>query len=102
MLAELPKEMDGEAPTPAANHLFAVDNNQPKVDEQKAQFFHTYVAKTLFLCKSVRHDLQTTVAFLCTRVKSCNEDDYKKLKWMLQFLLATKDDYLTLLAKQST
>jgi hypothetical protein len=98
MLADLPPEMDGDAPTPAANHLFAVDDNQPKVDEQKAQFFHTYVAKTLFLCKRARPDLQTAVAFLCTRVQSCNEGDYKKLTRMLKFLRATKDDYLTLSA----
>jgi hypothetical protein len=71
MLADLPDEMNGEAPTPAGNHLFMVDNNQTKVDEQKAQFFHTYVAKALFLCKRARPDIQTVVAFLCTRVKAC-------------------------------
>ena len=90
--------MSGEAPSPAANHLFAVDKNQTKVNEKKAQFFHTYVAKTLFLCKRARPNLQTAVAFLCTRVQSCNEDDYKKLTQMLQFLRATKDDFLTLSA----
>jgi hypothetical protein len=40
------------------------------------------------------------VSFLCKRVKDCNEDDYKKLKRMLQFIGATKDDYLTLLASR--
>jgi hypothetical protein len=98
MLADLPEEMNGVAPTPAANHLFEVDESQTKVDEKRAQFFHTYVAKALFLCKRARPDLQTAVAFLCTRVKSCDEDDYKKLKRMLQFLRSTKDDYLTLSA----
>jgi hypothetical protein len=98
MLAELPEEMSGEAPTPAGNHLFAVDEKQTKVNEQQAQFFHTYVAKTLFLCKRSRPDLQPAVAFLCTRVKACDMDDYKKLKRMLQFLRATKDEFLTLSA----
>jgi hypothetical protein len=98
MLADLPAKMDGEAPTPAANHSFTVDNDQTKVDKEKTQFVHTYVAKTLLLCKRARPDLQTAVAFLCTRVKSCDEDDYKKLTWMLQFLRATKDDFLTLSA----
>ena len=55
MLAELPEDMNGEAPTPAANHLFAVDDNQPTVSEDKAQCFHTYVAKTLFYVSA--HDL---------------------------------------------
>jgi hypothetical protein len=80
MLADLSEEMDGEAPTPAANHLFTVDEDSPTVDEKKGQFFHTYVAKTLFLCKRARPDLQTAVSFMCKRVKDCNEDDYKKLK----------------------
>jgi hypothetical protein len=98
MFADLPAEMDGKAATPAANHLFDVDEDSSRGSEEKAQFFHTYVAKSLFLCKRARPDLQTAVAFLCTRVKSCNEDDYKKLTRMLQFIRATKDDFLTLSA----
>jgi hypothetical protein len=98
MLADLPAEIDGEAPSPVANHLLTVNNDKIKVDEKKAQFFHTYVKKTLFLCKRARPDLQTAVALLRTRVKSCDEDDYKKLIWMLQFIRATRDDLLTLSA----
>jgi hypothetical protein len=90
--------MDGEAPSPAANHLLTVNNYNIKVDEKKAQFFHTNVAKMLFLCKRARPDLQTAVAFLSTRVKSCNEDDYKTLIRMLQFLRATREKILTLSA----
>jgi hypothetical protein len=56
------------------------------------------VAKTLFLYKRSRPDLQTAVAFLSTRVKSCNEDDYKKLIRILQFLRATRGDFLILSA----
>jgi hypothetical protein len=67
-----------------------------KSGKKKAQVFHTYTAKTMFLCKRARPYLQTAVAFLCTRIKYCNEDDYKKLIRMLQFLRATKDDFLTL------
>jgi hypothetical protein len=77
MIVDLPEEFDGEAPTPVANHLFTVDEKQTKLDEKRAQFFHTYVAKTLFLCKRARPDLQTVVSFLCKRVKDCDEDDWK-------------------------
>jgi hypothetical protein len=98
MLADLPSEMDGEAPSPASNRLFTVNDDQTKVGEKKAQFFHMYVAKTLFLCKRTRPDLQTAVAFLSTRVKSCDEDDYKKLIRMLQFLRTTRNEFLTLSA----
>jgi hypothetical protein len=98
MIEDLPAEVDGEAATPAGVDLFKVDENLPKVDEIRAQFYHTYTAKALFICKSARPDLQTSVSFLCQRVKDCHEDDYKKLKRMLQFIRATKDDYLTLSA----
>jgi hypothetical protein len=98
MRTYLPDEMDGEAPSPAANQLLTVNDDQIKVYEKKPQFFYTYVANTLFLCKRARPDLQTAVAFLSTRVKSCDEDDYKKLIRMLQFLRATRGDFLTLSA----
>jgi hypothetical protein len=38
------------------------------------------------------------VAFFSTKVKSCDEDDYKKLIQKLQFLWATRGDFLTLSA----
>ncbi len=98
MIEDLPEEFDGEAAILAGVDLFKVNENSPKVDEKRAQFYHTYTAKTLFICKRARPDLQTTVSFLCKRVKDCREDDYKKLKRMLQFIRATKDDYLTLSA----
>jgi hypothetical protein len=64
MLTDLPDEMGGEAPSLAAsNHLFTEDENQTKVDKKKAQLFRTYLAKTLFLCKRARPNLQTAVAF---------------------------------------
>ena len=98
MIEGLPEEFDGEAVTPAGEDLFKIDEDSPKVDETRAQLFHTYTAKTLFICKRARPDLQTTISFLCKRVKDCREDDYKKLKRMLQFVRATKEDYLTLSA----
>jgi hypothetical protein len=63
MIEELPEEFDGEAATPAGCDPFKIDENSPKVDEKKAQFYHAHVAKTLFACKRARPDLQTTVSF---------------------------------------
>jgi hypothetical protein len=98
MLADFPAEIDDEALSPTANHLLILNDDQNKVDENRAQLFHTYVAKTLFLCKRARPNLKTAVVFLSTRVKSCDKDDYKKLIWMLQFLRAMSDEFLTLSA----
>jgi hypothetical protein len=54
MLADLPAEIDGEAPSPVAKHLLTVNDDRIKVDETKAQLFHTYVAKTLFSMQAVK------------------------------------------------
>ena len=52
-----PYDMEGNAPSPAANHLFTVNTKDPvPLDEPKAQLFHQIVAKLLFLCKK-DHDL---------------------------------------------
>ena len=56
------------------------------------------MAKSLFLCKCARPDIQPTVTFLSTRVQSTNKDNYTKLIQMIQFLRGTKDEYLTLSA----
>ena len=100
MLESLPKDMSGIAATPAGDHLFEVNNDNPtKLDEKTAQLFHHLVAKALFLCKRACPDLQTAVAFLSTRVKEPDTDDYKKLKRMMEHLRGTRELYLTLEAE---
>jgi hypothetical protein len=96
MLDELPLDMGGEAATPAAGHLFEVNENPQLLDENTANMFHHNVAKLLFLCKRARPDIQTAVAFLCTRVKSPDADDYKKLVRVMRYLRGTIDMPLTL------
>eukprot|EP00957_Ditylum_brightwellii_P120249 9175034-Ditylum_brightwellii.AAC.1 len=96
LLDNLPEEYDGEAATPAANHLLDVNDEAEKLKEEEAQLFHHVVAKPLFLYKRARPDLQTSVAFLSTRVKAPDVDDKKKLRRTLRYLRTTKDLPLTL------
>ena len=97
MLKGLPTDMDGESATPAANHLFEVNEKDPvMLDKEQADMFHHNVAKLLFLCKRARPDIQTAVAFLCTRVKGPDSDDYKKLTRVMKYLRGTSDMPLTL------
>ena len=77
LLTELPSDMNGSARTPAASHLFNVNKDAKKLPEESAQIFHHLVAKLLYLSCRTRQDIQTAVAFLCTRVQSPDEDDYK-------------------------
>ena len=65
--------------TPAWDTLLDTGSGKPLTGE-KAETFHTMVAKGLFLCKRARPDIQPVIAVLSTRVKSPNESDWKKLK----------------------
>lgn len=96
MLNDLPAEMNGEATTPAANHLFTVNPDGCGLDEHGAQLFHHNVAKLLFLCKRARPDIQTAVSFLSTRVQSPDTDDLKKLGRVMKYLRRTSNMVLTL------
>jgi hypothetical protein len=97
MLAELPEDMSGESVTPAPNHLFQVNmEDAVKLPAEKSELFHHNAAKLLFLCKRARPDVQTATAFLCTRVKSPDTDDYKKLTRVMRYLRATRNTVLTL------
>jgi hypothetical protein len=58
--------------------------------------FHHHTAKLLFLSKRARPDIQTAVAFLTTRVRSPDEDDYKKLGRCMKYLRGTIDMPLTM------
>ncbi|GAX21402.1 hypothetical protein FisN_28Lu124 [Fistulifera solaris] len=98
MLAELPEDMEGTSPTGAGSHLFEVKEEGSRIllDAREKEIFHHNVAKLLFLCKRARPDIQTPVAFLCTRVQSPDRDDWKKLARTMKYLRGTKSLPLTL------
>jgi hypothetical protein len=96
LLDEAPDDMGGVSPTAAASHLLEVNEECPKLDEARAEYFHRTVAKMLFLSKRARPDLETAVSFLCTRVISPDEDDYKKLARVIRYLRGTRTMVRTL------
>jgi hypothetical protein len=98
IIDEFPEVIDGTAATPASDHLFKVrDNESAKtLPEEQASAFHCTVAQLLFLSGRARRDIQTAVAFLTTRVKSPDEDDWGKVKRVLKYLNGTRQLGLTL------
>lgn len=83
LIDEAPADFGGEAANPAARHLFSVDDNSPKLDEQRALTYHRIVAKTEYIAKRARPDLQLTVGFLSTRVTAPTDEGWKKLRRMV-------------------
>ena len=76
MITEFPVKITKTAKTPAGDKLMEV-GNEKVLDKQRAEVYHTTVAKGLFLCKRARPDIQPTIAFLSTRVISPTEMDWK-------------------------
>ena len=75
-----------------------MNNESPKLSKEKAELFHTVVAQGLFVCKWAKPDISLAIAYLMTRVRDPNEDDWNKLVRMMKFLHQTADDVLTLSA----
>jgi hypothetical protein len=98
MLEAIPEltSNQGECATPASDHLFTVNADAEKLNTDDANMFHHNTAKLLFLCKRARPDIQTAVAFLCTRVQQPDVDDYKKLGRVMRYLRDTMNMPLTL------
>ncbi len=84
------------ASTPATSHLFGVRESSPQLSDEKADNFHSVVASLLFVSRRCRLDIQTAVGFLTTRVSGPDQDDWNKLKRVLQYLRGTIDLVLTL------
>jgi len=64
--------------------------------------FHHTVAQLLFASARARRDIQTAVAFLTTRVKRPDEDDWGKLRRLLIYLKCTLYMKLTISVESLT
>jgi hypothetical protein len=91
IVEDFPEEITGFRATPAADHLFDVrdPSDARPLPEEQARAFHHTVAQLLFLSARARRDIQPATAFLTTRVTAPDEDDWGKLKRLLQYLNCT-------------
>jgi hypothetical protein len=99
VLQDFPEKITGVASSPAADHLFKIcaSNEARILPESQAIAYHHTVAQLLFLSRVCR-DIQTAVAFLTTRVKQLDKDNWGKLNHVLKYLNGTCYLKLTLAA----
>jgi hypothetical protein len=74
----------------APENLFVVDEDCEKLQPDKAVQFHNLVAKTLYATKRARPDTCTSIAFLTTRVREPDKDDWTKLVHLMRYLRGTR------------
>ncbi len=82
------RKTSGE-PTAAPTNLFTVDESSVKLPEAQKAFFHTVVAKALFVAKRARPDIAVSIAFLTTRVRCLDVQDWSKLRHLVEYLRST-------------
>ena len=96
ILDDFPEELGQKVNTPAATHLFDIDKKRTLLPLDMKELYHQTVAKLLWVAMRARPDILTALSFLTTRVKSPDEDDWKKLLRVLCYLKCTIDLYLRL------
>ncbi len=77
--------------TAAPDDLFKVDQDAVKLGSAKAKYFHRIVAMMLYVTKRARPDTALAIAYLTTRVKEPDEDDWGKLGHLIVYLKSTRE-----------
>eukprot|EP00804_Cyclotella_cryptica_P005436 CCRYP_002972-RA/>CCRYP_002972-RA protein AED:0.12 eAED:0.12 QI:0/-1/0/1/-1/1/1/0/299 len=92
IIDEFPEAIEKVSPTPHSDSLFTVEEEDVEklLCEEKAMQFHRTTAQLLFLSTRAMKDIQTAVSFLTTRVKHPTEQDWIKLRRVLQYLHGTR------------
>ncbi len=76
--------------TAAPDDLFKVDKDCEKLHSNKVVEFHNLVAKTLYATKRARPATCTAIAFLTTRLRAPNQDDWRKLSRLMKYVRGTR------------
>ena len=82
----------GFAVTPATENLFLVRNDvMPPISQEDKNYFHSYVAKLLYISKRTRPDILVATLLLTTRVNCSDSDDMSKLHRILSYINSTPE-----------
>jgi hypothetical protein len=79
----------GTKTSAAPDSLFKIEEDCEKVAHAKAVEYHNLVAKTLYATKLARPDICTAIAFLTTRVREPDKDDWTKLVHLMRYIRGT-------------
>jgi hypothetical protein len=81
--------------------LFKTDEGCERLQPDKTIEFHNLVAKTLYATKRARPDICTAIAFLTTRVRAPDKNDWKKMVHLMKYIRGTRTLPLILSANGS-
>ncbi len=84
--------------TAAPDDLFKVDEDGVKLDQARAKAFYNIMAKEIYVTKRARPNISLSIAFLTTRVKGPDIDNWRKLCHLVEYLRSTRELPLILTA----
>jgi hypothetical protein len=88
--------------SPGTKESFVYKEEEKKLENAQRIYYHSTVAKLLYLAKRARPDILTVVIFLCTRIQEATVEDEKKLVRVLGYLKKTESRTLMLRATDPT
>jgi hypothetical protein len=91
----------GTKTSAAPDSLFKVNESCQNLKQDKDVEFHNLVAKTFYSTKRARPDTCTAIAFLTTRVRAPDKDDWNKLVHFMRYIRGTRTMPLILSANVS-
>ena len=91
-LEDFPEDEWVSALCPVRYHIFKVNANGKPLDTKRALLFHCFVANLIFISKRARPNIQPVISYITTRVREPDEDDWKKLRRLLQYLFGTMEN----------
>ena len=84
--------LKGNVVNPATSQHFTITSEAKELDDEKKECYHSITAKILWIMKRSRPDLESSVYFLCTRVQCPTYEYWGRLRRVLNYLKATKNN----------
>ena len=81
-----PDELTKDITSPAVEYIFDVNHECQKLPETKRELFHKIVAKLLYVTWKGRPDILVAISFLTLRVRCADNNDWKKLTRLLNYI----------------
>jgi hypothetical protein len=85
--------------TAAPVNLFVVNEDCEELSLEAAASFHTIVVKTFYVTKQAKPDTCLNIAFLTTRVRAPDSDDWEKLCHLMECVRDDQDQPLVISAE---
>ena len=77
--------------SPTTPDLYQLQEDEPVMDSEFQELFHSTVASLLFVAKRTRPDVLLPISFLASRVKVATQADKRKLERVLNYLYSTNE-----------